>query len=238
MKNKKQKGNALFFILIAIALLGLLTVTMSRSGSNSNDTGSYEQSQIVASEVLNYAKSIENAVQSLLARGCSENEISFENSGVAGYTNPNSPADKSCHVFDVAGAGMTYIVPNENWLENSQSAAAGYGEWFFTMQANINNHPDFSHVLRIVLPYTKKDICLQINNSAKVTNPSENPPKDGGSAFNYNSAAHKYTGTPPFGTANAINPADGSLDAKLTGCFEGDTFPSGGYHIFHVLHAR
>lgn len=116
MKNKTQNGNALFFILIAIALLGLLTVTMMRSSSDSNDAGSYEQSQIVASEVLNYAKSIENAVQMLLARGCSENELSFwhdsnddgnENSS-DDYYNSKSPTDHSCHVFDVAGAGLTY----------------------------------------------------------------------------------------------------------------------------------
>jgi hypothetical protein len=105
---KSEKGNALIFILIAIALLGLLTVTLSRSGDSTNDSGDYEQNQIAASEILSYAKSIENAVQMLLARGCSENDISFENNVVAGYTNPNAPTDNSCHVFDVAGAGMTY----------------------------------------------------------------------------------------------------------------------------------
>lgn len=117
MHLKQQNGNALFFILIAIALLGLLTVTMTRSGDSTNDTGDYEQNQIVASEVLTYAKSIENAVQTLLARGCSENEISFwhdsDGNGTEDasddYYNTNSPTDHSCHVFDVAGAGMTYL---------------------------------------------------------------------------------------------------------------------------------
>jgi len=117
MTNNTQHGNALFFILIAIALLGLLTMTMTRSSSDSNDTGGFEQSQIVASEVLNYAKSIENALQMLIARGCSENELSFwhdsngdgsENAS-DNYYNSKSPTDHSCHVFDVAGAGLTYL---------------------------------------------------------------------------------------------------------------------------------
>jgi len=103
----RQSGNALWFILIAIGLLGLLTVSLTRGGSSSNDTGDFEQNQIVASEILSYAKSIENAVQSLLARGCSENEISFENNTVTGYSNPDAPTDKSCHIFDSAGTGMT-----------------------------------------------------------------------------------------------------------------------------------
>ena len=74
---KKQNGNALWFILLAIALLGLLTAVMTRSSGTDNDTGSYEKNQIAANEILQYAKSIENAVQNLLARGCSENDISF-----------------------------------------------------------------------------------------------------------------------------------------------------------------
>lgn len=106
----KQKGNALIFILIAIALLGLLTVTLSRSGDSTNETGSFEQNQIAASEILTYAKSIENAVQMLLARGCSENDISFENNIIAGYVNP--PDNPSCKVFDAAGAGMTWEQPS------------------------------------------------------------------------------------------------------------------------------
>lgn len=108
--TKNQNGNALIFILIAIALLGLLTVTLSRSGDSTNDTGDFEQNQIVASEILTYAKSIENAVQMLLSRGCGENDISFENNIVAGYTNP--PDTPPCKIFDAAGAGMTYGSPN------------------------------------------------------------------------------------------------------------------------------
>lgn len=109
----KQSGNALIFILIAIALLGLLTVTLSRSGDSTNDTGDFEQNQIAASEILAYAKSIENAVQTLLVRGCGENEISFENNTAAGYVNTTpSPADRSCYLFDAAGAGMVYQFPN------------------------------------------------------------------------------------------------------------------------------
>ena len=103
-----QNGNALWFILIAIGLMGLLTVMLSRTSNTTNETGSYEQNQISASNVLSYAKSIENAVQSLILRGCSENEISFENNSVAGYANANAPTDQSCHVFDAGGAGLVW----------------------------------------------------------------------------------------------------------------------------------
>ena len=76
-KKNTQKGNALWFILIAIILLGLLTSMLTRSGGSTNDTGGYEQAEIGVSEVLSYAQSIDNAVQALKARGCGENEISL-----------------------------------------------------------------------------------------------------------------------------------------------------------------
>lgn len=113
---KKQSGNALWFILIAIFLLGGLTVLLSRTGSNTEETGSTEKSRIIATEILRYAASIENAVQFLLTQGCSENELSFwydsngdgnENASDDNY-NPTSPTDRSCHIFSQKGAGITY----------------------------------------------------------------------------------------------------------------------------------
>jgi hypothetical protein len=142
-----ENGNALIFILIAIALLGLLTVTLSRSGNN-NDTGSFEQNQIAASEILTHAKSIENAVQSLLARGCSENEISFENSTVAGYINPNSPTDKSCHIFHVNGTGITVEIP-------TAVLSASYA---------VTDIETTNSDLLLILENQSDTLCRQINN--------------------------------------------------------------------------
>lgn len=113
---KTQSGNALWLILIAIFLLGGLTVLLSRAGNQTEDTGSGEKTQIVASEVLRYGADIETAIKTLLGRGCSENEISLwhdsngdnlENSADANY-NSDAPTDHSCHVFHVDGAGLTF----------------------------------------------------------------------------------------------------------------------------------
>lgn len=238
---KHQSGNALWFILIAIGLLGLLTITFSRSSKN-NDSGDYEQTQIAASEILRYAKSLENAVQTLLAKGCSENEISFENNVVAGYTNSNSPAENSCHVFRSAGAGMTYQEPKDQWLDSSQTASSGYGEWFFSGQSRVievgtdcTSSAPQCRELSIVLPFLDLDICLSINTQNDINNPSDEPPQDSGTAFTYDDT-HKFTGTNFFG--NAINPTGNQLHGKYHGCFKGDSDPSGGYHFYKVLHAR
>lgn len=123
MKKQAESGNILFLILIAIALLGALTVLMSRTGSQSDDTGSTEQSSIQASQILKHAASLQNATQMLIGRGCSENVLSFEavdSDQAAGYHNADAPTDKSCHIFEPEGAALKYkessdFFPGRNW---------------------------------------------------------------------------------------------------------------------------
>ena len=83
---KNQSGNILLFILIAILLIGLLTVSLTRSSNQSNDTGDYEQNVIAANKLLAYTKSMQIATQTLLQRGCGENDISFGLSAVKSQT--------------------------------------------------------------------------------------------------------------------------------------------------------
>jgi len=202
---KTQSGNALWFILIAIGLLGLLTVSLTRGGSSSNDTGDYEQNQIIASEILTYAKSIENAVQSLLSRGCSENEISFENGVVTGYANPNAPTDKSCHVFNSAGAGMTYerddvLISSELQITDVQTTRTD---------------------LLFLIEGMNDSICSQINRT------SQAPVIDS----SYSSPA-KFIGAYLTGTAIGDS---GETNSIQTGCFlDTDNTQNIFYHVLHA----
>ena len=106
--RKSEAGNILFFILIAVVLLGLLTMVLSRSGTSVNQTGSVEKTIIDNSQIQRYARALESAVDQLRSRGCSEGDISFENPEVAGYENTNNPSDESCFVFSEQGAGLTW----------------------------------------------------------------------------------------------------------------------------------
>jgi type II secretory pathway pseudopilin PulG len=242
MKQSTQNGNALIFILIAIALLGLLTVSLSKSSGDSNDTGSFEQNQIAASEILTYAKGIENAVQSLLARGCSENEISFQNAVVAGYSNTSSPTDNSCHIFEPEGTGITYNLIKEVWLNSTYSAQPYYNQWQFeanhcvigVASDSTNCVSDSSKELILSLIFLKKDLCMLINKSLGVTNPGNQPPIDATTPSN------DFTGI--FGPAgNGIMGDDAAeLIAKKSGCYQDDAvgFSGNAYIFYHVLIAR
>ncbi len=107
--RSQESGNVLWFILVAIVLLTALTVLLSRSGSSVDQSGDVEQLRIKATQIMRYASGIEKGIDRLKTiNSCSENYISFENATVASYTNASSPADNSCHVFETAGAGLTW----------------------------------------------------------------------------------------------------------------------------------
>ncbi len=224
-----QKGNALWFILVAIALLGLLTVMMSRSSSTSNETGNYEQGVIFANEILSYAKGMENAVQGLLARGCSENEISFQNAMIAGYSNTISPTDNSCHVFNPAGAGMTLLTPNENWLDSSESGGFNFGDFVFSSTNTVTNLEDNKDELIILLEWLNQSTCEAINNTlfSEITI-TEDP-----DSFSYDPNASGGFDT----IADNINLSSYALhDGQTSACFS--SADEGGFHFYHVLHTR
>ncbi|MCK6418610.1 MAG: hypothetical protein L6Q57_06715 [Alphaproteobacteria bacterium] len=108
-----QSGNILFFILIAVVLLAGLTMVLSRSSTSVNQTGSVEHTIIDVSAIKRYAAGLAAAVQALQSRGCSENDISFENPIVAGYENTGNPSNESCFVFSEEGAGLVWREPSE-----------------------------------------------------------------------------------------------------------------------------
>jgi len=254
MKDNKQNGNALFFILIAVVMLGLLTIILSRGGSNVEQTGSFERNTIQASKILRFAKSIEAAVQQMKLRNISENEISFQNDiSTTDYTNSrcDDASDSnfpSCLVFDVEGAGLTYQKPDANWLDNANSGETYYGDWLFTGDVCIPEigegrngicAADTGNLeLLAVLPYIDLTLCQQINKTVKARISTGNPPSDESSAWTSGSSEFKGV----YGVAARVlaDPAP-SVDIanSYTGCFEGDQDPpSGTYHFYHVILAR
>jgi len=247
---KSQSGNVLVFILIAIILIGLLTVSLTRSSNTTNDTGSYEQNQIAAAEILRYAKSIEVGVQNLLARGCGENELSFwhdsDGNGTEDasddYYNPTAPSNRSCHVYQSAGAGIAYTPPLENWLDQSGAGQIQYNQIYITgrtcvdgvgadfsdnCQTSSNN---FSELL-IYFPYIKEQICQIINKELGI---NEIPLDRGASISNTPIFTGNYSNTINIGVVDAGQ----TLKSKRSGCLESVSLPLGGYHFYHVLHAR
>ncbi len=229
-----QKGSAFFYILLGVLLFGTLAFVVSRSmRGKSTDAMTDRQRQLAVSEIFNYAQTLEQGVSRIRRRGCSENDINFDNSKLAGYVNAGSPVDQSCDVFNVNGAGVKYSVPLTDWLDSANSASGLYGEWFFTATTKTDSPSSTANDLMVILPFLKKEVCISLNDKIGIDNPSGNPPQDQANAY----ASTKYVGV--ISGSDAISDSGAELQGFQFGCFEGGGTPaSGTYHFYYALIER
>ena len=102
---KRQSGNALFLILIAVALFAALSYAVTQSGRG--NAGIEREQQMINQAVSEQCTaSVNYAVNKLkLIVGCDSSEISYELAD-GSNANASAPADKSCHVFHANGADV------------------------------------------------------------------------------------------------------------------------------------
>lgn len=226
-----QRGNALWFILIAIVLLGSLTVLITRSGSSVSQSGDVEQNRIKVSSLMRYAKGIEIAVDQMKARGVSENQISFKNTITAtDYTNTNCTTP-DCEIFSASGGGQTYsVTPNMNdgsdWIFTGANNVGTTAGPIGTTAAGTGND------LIMLLPNVSADLCQQINRELDVGTPGTIPQDIG-------ITTTAFTGS--YAASLSILEGDAALvelNNKTAGCFI-DTGPNPDIVYFYfVLLAR
>lgn len=65
---KSNSGNVLFLILIAVALFAALSYAVTSSSRGGGIDAKKDSSELIASEIMNYVSSLEQAVTRL--RGC------------------------------------------------------------------------------------------------------------------------------------------------------------------------
>ena len=101
----QERGNALFLILIAVALFAALSYAVTNSGRGGG--GIDRELETIETAVNQQCNAMidQGKMRLRVLGGCSENEISYE---LADGTNSNSdaPSDESCHLFRPSGAGI------------------------------------------------------------------------------------------------------------------------------------
>ncbi len=232
--RRSERGSVFFYILLGVVLFGTLAFVVTRSmRGKSTDAMTDRQRQLAASEIFNYAQTLEQGVSRIRRRGCSENEINFDNANLTGYVNAGSPVDQSCDVFDVNGAGVTYSAPVSDWLDSANSASSLYGEWFFTATSATDSASSAANDLLVILPFLKKEVCIALNDRIGIDNPSGAPPQDQSNGY----AVTKYVGT--ISGSDVISSSGAELQGFQFGCFEGGGTPaSGTYHFYYALIER
>lgn len=223
-----QRGNALFLILIAVALFAALSYAVTSSGRSGGSEISREKTILAASQAIEYGGLLQSAIDRLrVVNRCTDNQISFENAIVTGYANAGAPLDKRCHVLDPAGGGLTSLAPPPGINDGSP--------WFFRANRVYLLGPDKTYCLESastpcteLIAYLKNvtnAACIELNRKLnKVTTITA---QDNGTAYD----SVKFTGS----YANGPDLDGANIDGKYAACTRG---VDGINYLFIVLIAR
>ena len=232
-----QKGNALWFILIAVALLAFLTGFLGRNSGSVDQAGNIEQARIKAAALLRFSKSVETTVQTMMMSGISENDLDFV--AISGAHDNTNCSNTECEVFNVEGGGIKYRSPaqilsdtnhTETWHVSTENRVYQFG-----CDAANNGCTE----LLLLAKDVPEAVCLQVNKIQGITNPSGAAPQQleilEGSAYtgSYSTTINAVS----LGGTNATNEAP-QVKGKSAGCiFE---FGSGqnNYFFYQVLIPR
>lgn len=242
--NTKKKncsadcGAALFIILIAVALFAALSYAITQSGRGS---GSIDREKVTmdAAGIVQWAGQLEQTILRMrLAYKCADTQISFENPIVSGYTNPSAPTDKSCHVFDLSGGGLSW--------KNPPSTTGSTDNYFFSGRYcvyQIDNGcapftPEDSELI-VFLPIKNSDICVEINR--KLGLPTDLSTLAGDNTPLYPIVEPPFTGT--YSHYNAIPDDGGNLGSfwaqkPRMGCYNKVGSSPTVYFFYSVLITR
>lgn len=125
--SRRDRGNALFLILIAIALFAALSYAITQSERNSGNINK-EQALLDAAVAQQCMAYVERGAMTLeIVGGCPVNQISYELPNGSNES-PLNTSDTSCFLFHPDGAGLTACGPYLDGCPDSILAALAIGE--------------------------------------------------------------------------------------------------------------
>lgn len=160
---KYQRGNALFLILIAVALFAALSYAVTQSGRGG---GSIERETrlLTAASVSQHIAEIQNAVQRMqIISNCTANDISFEHSDWGHANYDHTPAAREeCQIYHPNGGGATFQTIDTSVLHSSKSALATFGQYAFSGGVWIYQADDTTVDLTMMVPHLTEDFCMEL----------------------------------------------------------------------------
>lgn len=186
------KGNALFLILIAVALFAALSYAITTSGRGGGGIDR-ETRELAFAQVFQYAGAMTSAIQRLTLTGCADNQITFEDNGGASrqnsgslyvYTNPNAPGDERCHVFSPQGGGMQGQDLPAEIMVGTDEVGAGHmhPQSTFIQPMRVlglgSDEESAGTDIMMWMGFVQQDACMAINEKLGIPNPSNLPPSD------------------------------------------------------------
>lgn len=161
MNKSSQSGNALFLILIAVALFAALSYAVTQSGRGGGDIDR-EQLMLKASNVLNYAATLRHNALRMQVLGTSPADMVFTASG--SHLNNPCTSGENC-LFAPEGGGAVALSPDPEICEAGQTCEWGIDtiadNW--ALEGVGTAAPDIALWLRVT-----EEFCLAFNDTLKL----------------------------------------------------------------------
>lgn len=235
----KQRGSALFFVLLGVILFAALSFVVARSmRSQSTKIMTDRQVEIMASDILSYAQNVQIAVNRLRQKGVSEGEICFYHPDWGHVTYNGCSSETEKQVFHLQGGGAKFIKMHPDWID--PSIANTYGEYGLIMYTGHDavqgigtdgNSADNQELL-MAFPYVRPEICTYINKSLGLP---YNPVPTDITGFHPAGGVKRFTGSfNNGGNSSLYASATPDMQGKTSGCLR-----RADYYVFYaVLIAR
>lgn len=243
-QNRKARGNALFLILIGVALFAALSYAVTQTGRGGSGDSSKERGDLGAARLMNYATMLDNTVSRLtVTSNTVPYNLSFQNNASKrnDNTSPNgtigSPADPSLYVFDPGGGALTAqtFADLAKPCGTCDGSALKLGHFSISWKG-LGGVGTTTADLTLYIAYISDEVCKAINKRAGVVYAGGIP----GIAL---PATAYVQGTPPAVLATTTDMVGAqyagsaaAVSGKLDFCaFEDSTVVNRGNKYFHVI---
>ncbi len=235
--DMNSNGNALFLILIAVALFAALSYAVIQSGRGGGNIDR-EQREIRVSELIQVFGNVRAAVNRLkLINGCSNEQISVYSDSYATpaiFDNTNTPVaggDFTCHVHHPDGGNVLYFGESDrDYLCTSDGAGCGTTVMSVSGDHSVVGIGTPNVDLMYLIDRVDEDFRVAFNNfvGIDVTSvPNDNTSID---------STDTWDGTYDDASPRVIGDGDPIFVGQDMGCF--DSGSSNGNAIYAILIAR
>lgn len=228
MKNKQQNqtaqsGNVIFFVLLAVVLIGLVTAAVRSGGDGANIDK--ENILLKATQVRQYAAELERGVGFIMQNGASESDLRFAHA--------NATSDYG----DISTSSETQVFHRDGGAAEYRTAPTGINDgsqWEFYATSHLPRVGTSAADLVAVLPNVTEDFCDRIN---KMNGQDSAQPLDDatGGCINGGSSARFATGNTYSGSPNTLDEDSFTSLPATQACVE---CSDNSLHFYNVLLAR
>ncbi len=224
-----ESGNVLYYIMIAVVLLGALTLAVSQGGRGSVQSLTSDRQRLLATDIMGFGDAVSKTVSQLRLRGVAFEQLSFAADGLPGGYGAYGAAPEN-EIFNPAGGGLSYKPP-------SSEAMISAADYVFTAANEIDQvgttcGANACADLIMLGGPLQEGVCLTINTLLDIGNPSGHPPV----AQAVDHTALFAAGATPYAETIGNDSGSAAIRGRMSGCFEDDS--SGDFYFYQVLQPR